>query len=68
VVDAGGAGVKYAAAGGVGVITPGTAFESIGTSGVHFVSNARFAPNNEGAVHAFCQAIPENWHQKGVVV
>ena len=47
---------------------PATAFVSIGTSGVLFVSNARFSPNTEGAVHAFCHAIPDTWHQMGVIL
>jgi xylulokinase len=51
VVVAGGAGDNAAAACGVGVVRPGSAFVSIGTSGVLFVSNARFSPNTEGAVH-----------------
>lgn len=68
VVVAGGAGDNAAAACGVGVVTPGSAFVSIGTSGVLFVSNARFSPNTEGAVHAFCHAIPETWHQMGVIL
>jgi xylulokinase len=67
-VVAGGAGDNAAAACGVGVVTPGTAFVSIGTSGVLFVSNARFSPNTEGAVHAFCHAIPDTWHQMGVIL
>jgi xylulokinase len=68
VVVAGGAGDNAAAACGVGVVRPGTAFVSIGTSGVLFVSNARFSPNTEGAVHAFCHAIPATWHQMGVIL
>ena len=67
-VVAGGAGDNAAAACGVGVVTPGTAFVSIGTSGVLFVSNAAFSPNTEGAVHAFCHAIPDTWHQMGVIL
>lgn len=68
VVVAGGAGDNAAAACGVGVVTPGTAFVSLGTSGVLFVSNARFSPNTEGAVHAFAHAIPDTWHQMGVIL
>lgn len=68
VVVAGGAGDNAAAACGVGVVTPSTAFVSLGTSGVLFVSNARFSPNTAGAVHAFCHAIPETWHQMGVIL
>ncbi len=68
VVVAGGAGDNAAAACGVGVVTPGSAFVSLGTSGVLFVSNAEFSPNTEGAVHAFCHAIPDTWHQMGVIL
>ncbi len=68
VVVAGGAGDNAAAACGVGVIEPGSAFVSIGTSGVLFVSNARFSPNTAGAVHAFCHALPGTWHQMGVIL
>ncbi len=68
VVVAGGAGDNAAAACGVGVVTPGSAFVSIGTSGVLFVSNAAFSPNTAGAVHAFCHAIPATWHQMGVIL
>jgi xylulokinase len=68
VIVAGGAGDNAAAACGVGVVTPGSAFVSIGTSGVLFVSNAAFSPNTQGAVHAFCHAIPETWHQMGVIL
>ncbi len=67
-VVAGGAGDNAAAACGMGVVTPGSAFVSLGTSGVLFVSNARFSPNTEGAVHAFCHAIPDSWHQMGVIL
>jgi xylulokinase len=68
VVVAGGAGDNAAAACGVGVVRPGSAFVSLGTSGVLFVSNAAFSPNTEGAVHAFCHAIPATWHQMGVIL
>jgi xylulokinase len=68
VVVAGGAGDNAAAACGVGVVKPGTAFVSLGTSGVLFVSNAAFSPNTEGAVHAFCHALPDTWHQMGVIL
>jgi len=32
------------------------------------VSNDRFRPNTAGAVHAFCHAIPNTWHQMGVIL
>ncbi|HEV2514798.1 MAG TPA: xylulokinase [Devosia sp.] len=68
VVVAGGAGDNAAAACGIGAIQPGEGFVSLGTSGVLFVSNDRFRPNTQGAVHAFCHAIPDTWHQMGVIL
>src|SRR5215472_14212836 len=65
---AGGGGDNAATACGVGSVRPGSAFLSLGTSGVLFVSTARFLPNTEGAVHAFCHAIPQSWHQMGVIL
>jgi xylulokinase len=68
VIIAGGAGDNAAAACGIGAIRPGEGFVSLGTSGVLFVSNDRFRPNTEGAVHAFCHAVPGTWHQMGVIL
>jgi xylulokinase len=68
VVVAGGAGDNAASGCGIGAIRPGEGFVSLGTSGVLFVSNDRFRPNTEGAVHAFCHAIPDTWHQMGVIL
>jgi xylulokinase len=67
-VIAGGAGDNAASACGVGTVAPGSAFVSLGTSGVLFVSNARFSPNAASAVHAFCHALPGTWHQMGVIL
>ena len=68
VVIAGGGGDNAASACGIGAVTPGGAFLSLGTSGVLFASTARFAPNTGQAVHAFCHAIPDTWHQMGVIL
>lgn len=68
VIVAGGAGDNAAAACGIGAIRPGEGFVSLGTSGVLFVSNEKFSPNTAGAVHAFCHAIPDTWHQMGVIL
>ena len=68
VVIAGGAGDNAAAGCGIGAIRPGEGFVSLGTSGVIFVSNETFRPNTAGAVHAFCHAIPDTWHQMGVIL
>lgn len=67
-VVAGGGGDNAASACGVGAVDPGSAFVSLGTSGVLFVTNDRFSPNVEGAVHAFCHAVPGTWHQMGVIL
>ena len=64
----GGGGDNAAAACGVGAVRPGHGFVSLGTSGVLFVSNARFSPNTNSAVHAFCHAIADTWHQMGVIL
>lgn len=68
VVVAGGGGDNAASACGIGAVRPGEGFVSLGTSGVLFVSNDRFRPNVAGAVHAFCHAIPDTWHQMGVIL
>lgn len=68
VVVAGGAGDNAASACGVGTVAPGTAFVSLGTSGVLFVSSESYAPNAARAVHTFCHALPDTWHQMGVIL
>lgn len=68
IVIAGGGGDNAASACGIGAVRPGEGFVSLGTSGVLFVSNEGYSPNTEGAVHAFCHAIPNTWHQMGVIL
>ncbi|CUH39890.1 Xylulose kinase [Jannaschia seosinensis] len=65
---AGGAGDNAAAAMGTGAVAPGQGFVSLGTSGVLFVSSAAFQPAPETAVHTFCHAVPDTWHQMGVIL
>jgi xylulokinase len=67
-VLAGGAGDNAAGAVGLGAIRPGSAFVSLGTSGVLWATTDRFRPNPEAAVHAFCHALPGLWHQMGVTL
>jgi xylulokinase len=67
-IVAGGGGDNAASACGVGAVTPGSAFVSLGTSGVLFVANEKFRPNAASAVHAFCHALPNTWHQMGVIL
>lgn len=68
VVVAGGAGDNAASACGMGTVKPGAAFVSLGTSGVLFASNAAYLPNASSAVHTFCHALPDTWHQMGVIL
>ncbi len=65
---AGGGGDNAASAVGMGAVTPGEGFVSLGTSGVVFVSNDRFQPNPSSGLHAFCHAVPGRWHQMGVML
>lgn len=68
VVIAGGAGDNAATACGMGTVKQDQAFLSLGTSGVLFASNDSFSPNTNNAVHAFCHALPDKWHQMGVIL
>ncbi len=68
VVVAAGGGDNAAGAVGVGVIGEGDALLSLGTSGVLFVAGGAFRPNPERAVHAFCHALPQRWHQMSVML
>jgi xylulokinase len=67
-VVAGGGGDNASAACGIGAVTDNSALVSIGTSGVMFVSNDKFRPNAGRMVHAFCHAVPDTWHQMGVIL
>ncbi|NNU63173.1 MULTISPECIES: xylulokinase [Ochrobactrum] len=68
VVVAGGAGENAASAVGVGVVNAGQAFVSLGTSGVLFAATDGYRPNAASAVHSFCHALPQAWHQMGVIL
>ncbi|MEP2641444.1 xylulokinase [Roseobacter sp.] len=68
VIVAGGAGDNAASAVGMGVVKPGQAFISLGTSGVLFAASAAYQPDAPTAVHTFCHALPDTWHQMGVIL
>lgn len=68
VVIAGGGGDNAASGVGVGVVRAGEAFISLGTSGVLFAANDGYQPSPETAVHSFCHALPNTWHQMGVIL
>ena len=65
---AGGAGDNAASAVGMGIVSAGEGFVSLGTSGVVFVAGKRFEPRPAQAVHAFCHALPGRWHQMSVML
>lgn len=66
-IVAGGAGDNAAAACGMGIVEDG-AFVSLGTSGVVFAPTKTFRPNTKQGVHSFCHAVPDTWHQMGVIL
>ena len=68
VVVAGGGGDNAASGVGVGVVRAGEAFVSLGTSGVLFAANDGYQPDAATAVHTFCHALPDTWHQMGVIL
>ena len=68
VLIAGGAGDNASSAMGMGLVDPGQGFVSLGTSGVIFVVSDRFQTKPEKAVHAFCHALPDRWHQMSVML
>lgn len=68
VVVAGGGGDNAASGIGVGVVKAGQAFVSLGTSGVLFAANDGYQPDPATAVHTFCHALPNTWHQMGVIL
>jgi len=55
---AGGGGDNMCAAVGTGVVVPGKAFTTIGTSGVVYAHSPQAQIEPKGRVHAFCSCIP----------
>ncbi len=60
-IVAGGAGDNAAAAVGMGVVSAGRAFTTIGTSGVIFAHSDTVTIDPDGRVHTFCSAVPGAW-------
>ncbi|ENM4022211.1 xylulokinase [Vibrio cholerae] len=63
-----GGGDNAAGAVGVGIIKPGQAMLSLGTSGVYFAVSDGFISNPESALHSFCHALPNCWHTMSVIL
>jgi xylulokinase len=68
VTVAGGAGDNAAAACGIGAMTEGAGFVSLGTSGVLLMARDGYRPAPETALHSFCHAVPQTWYQMGVML
>jgi xylulokinase len=64
----GGGGDQAAGAVGVGAVQPDIISLVVGTSGVVFAPLADYAYEPEGRLHAFCHAVPGQWHFMGVML
>ena len=68
VIVAGGGGDNVAAAVGIGAVGAGRGFLSLGTSGVVFAATDRLVARPERTMHAFCHALPGQWHAMAVAL
>lgn len=64
----GGGGDQAAQAVGVGAVQPGIIALTLGTSGVVFAATEEPLIEPEGRLHAFCHAVPDQWHFMGVML
>ncbi len=65
---AGGGGDQAAQAIGSGIVSEGTVSVTLGTSGVVFAATGAYRVEPEGRLHAFCHAVPGQWHLMGVML
>src|SRR4029078_5978584 len=65
---AGGAGDNMCGGIGAGVVADGDACISLGTSGVYFVANHRFAPSLNRGMHTHRHGVPGLYCQQAVVL
>ena len=63
-----GAGDQAAEAVGCGIVEDGAVSVTIGTSGVVFIATSGLRVDPNGALHAYCHAVPEQWHLMGVML
>jgi xylulokinase len=61
-----GAGDQAASAVGNGIVLPGIASATLGTSGVIFSYTESPKLDPRGRIHTFCHAVPGKWHVMGV--
>jgi xylulokinase len=65
---AGGAGDQAAQAVGTGIYAEGLVSATLGTSGVVFAASDSYRVEPQGRLHAFCHAVPGQWHLMGVML
>jgi xylulokinase len=63
-----GAGDQAAGAVGSGTVHSGVISVCLGTSGVVFAHTKKLSIEPQGRLHAFCHAVPGNWHLMGVTL
>lgn len=63
-----GGGDQAAGAVGAGIVEEGIVSTTLGTSGVVFAASERYRMEPEGKLHAFCHAVPGQWHLMGVML
>jgi xylulokinase len=64
----GGAGDQPASGVGNGIVEMGQASLTVGTSGVAYAANNRYAPEPDGRLHTFCGPMPGTWFHMGVML
>jgi xylulokinase len=63
-----GGGDQAAGAVGMGCVAPDKIGVTVGTSGVVFAPLSEYAYEPHGRLHAFCHAVPGQWHFMGVML
>jgi len=63
-----GAGDQAAQAVGTGIVEEGLVSVTIGPSGVVFAASDTYRADEQGRLHAFCHAVPGQWHLMGVML
>ncbi len=53
---------------GIGAVSDGVCFLSLGTSGQLFVSTGDYRPNPGAVVHAYCHTVPGMWFQMAAML
>lgn len=53
---------------GAGAVRQGRAMLSLGTSGVLYMPSDGYRADEQGRLHAFCSAVPDQWYLMGVVL